>query len=75
MFALLLIQLTGISQPEATWYALVAAFLGVALWAYLVLSFFAVNALDRRHIDRVMEKATSGDLTGKADGLWRGQHG
>ena len=67
MFALLLIQLTGMSQPDATWYSLVAAFLGVALWAYLVLSFFAVNALDRRHIDRVMEKATSGDLTGKAD--------
>lgn len=67
LLCLLLILVTGVSQPDATWMALVVAAVSLLLWSYLIWSFFAVNALDRRQIDRVMEKATAGDLTGKAD--------
>lgn len=47
----------------------VALFIGggaVALWAYAVLSFFKSNQSDREQIDRVMQQATTGDLTGTA---------
>ncbi len=55
----------GASSAEF-WLTLAVALIGVMLWGYGVLSFFKSNRLDREHIDRVMQQATTGDLTGTA---------
>jgi len=40
------------------WLTLLVSTAGVLLWAYMVLSFFKSNRMDRDHIDRVMQQAT-----------------
>ncbi len=67
------LHIAGLSHPakEGTsdsevWWTLLVAFSGVFLWGYAVLSFFKSNRMDREQIDRVMQQATTGDLTATA---------
>lgn len=46
------------------WTSLFVAILGLGAWVYAVLCFFESNQIERAQIEQVMQKATTGDLTG-----------
>ena len=70
IMALTALHLSNLSDrgpvPLEFWMTLAIAATGVGLWVYAVLSFFKSNQADRAQIDKVMQQATTGDLTSTA---------
>ncbi len=48
------------------WLGLGILFVALICWGYGILSFFKSNQLDREQVNRVMQQALTGDLTGTA---------